>query len=373
MSMARFRRENFTIAQFLQWDEKNKLVLQPKFQRRSVWSEAARSYLIDTIIRGLPMPKVYLRRAVSSKTKLMVYEVVDGQQRLRAILDFYHGSLPLSRRDNPDLGGVTFQALPDPVQRDFLEYEISTEVMEDASDSEVWAMFARLNTHTTVLNKQEKLNAKWFGDFKQTAYKLAAEESALNTWRKLGAFSDKQIARMTEVEFTSDVIVAIARGISDITAIGKAYEDFDSEFPKREVAKETFMKALEYVMDELSGAVRETRFHNRAWFYSLLVATADAMIGIPEGLGPGKLRPGAEVQRRMFDLDRALRLLETPAGDIGLSEVPVPIRLNKLREALSRGTSHAPPRKTRHEHFFAMLTLTEEEWRKRWTNLTGPG
>jgi hypothetical protein len=299
--------------------------------------------------------------------------VVDGQQRLKAVLDFFQGTLVLSKRHNPDLGGVTFQALPDPVQTNFLEYEMSTEVMEDASDSEVWAMFERLNTYTLTLNHQERLNAKWFGEFKQTAYKLAAEESALEAWKRLRAFTNIQIARMKEVEFTSDVMVAIARGISDITAIGKAYEDFDVEFPKREVVKDTFARALRYVTGELGGAVAATRFHNRAWFYSLMVAAADALIGIPDGSGPAALHPSGEVQRRMFDLDHALRLLETPIGEIDHDDRPVPVGLNDLRGALSRGTSHAPPRKTRHEHFFAMLTLAERDWTPRWRRLTGRG
>jgi hypothetical protein len=369
--MARFRRANYPIAEFLQWYKKGQLILQPKFQRRAVWSEDARSYLIDTVVRGLPMPKVYLRRTVNPETSQMVYEVVDGQQRLKAILDFYQGTLVLSKRHNPELGGVTFQALPDPVQNTFREYDVSTEVMEDASDSEVWAMFERLNTYTLTLNRQEKLNARWFGEFKQTAYKLAAEESALEAWRELRVFTNIQIARMKEVEFTSDVMVAMVRGISDITAIAKAYQDFDAEFPKREVVKATFGRALRYMTGELGGAVAASRFHNRAWLYSLMVAAADALIGIPQGFGPAELRPGGEIQRRMFDLDHALRLLETPAGEIDQNERPIPVRLNDLREALSRGTSHLPPRKTRHEYFFAMLTLAKGDWSEKWRKLTG--
>lgn len=371
--MASYRRENHTIAEFLEWHEKDQLVLQPKFQRRSVWSEPARSYLIDTIVRGLPMHKIFLRRTINPETTRMVYEVVDGQQRLNAVLDFYHGTLVLSQHDYPELGGVTFQGLPDPVRRAFLQYEVSTEVMEDALDAEVWAMFERLNLYAVVLSKQEKRNAKWFGEFKQTAYRLAAEQSALDAWRKLRVFTDKQIARMLEVEFTSDVIVAIVKGISDIAEIEKAYEDFDREFRKRQVAEKTFREALKFVTDELCSAVRTTRFHNRAWFYSLMVATTDALIGIPNGLGPEKLHSSSDVQRRMFELDHALRLLGARAGIVNQRKTVAPIGLNPLRDALSRGTSHAPPRITRHEHFFSMLTMSEKDWRERWRNLSGPG
>ncbi len=238
--MVRFRRENLSIDQVLKWNSKDQLILQPKFQRRGVWEHAARSYLIDTVVRELPMPKVYLRRVVNPRTKLMAYEVVDGQQRLQAILDFYEGKLVLDRNQNEQLGGVTFQGLPEPVQRGFLEYQISTEVMENASDPEVWAMFERLNTYTLTLNRQERLNAKYFGPFKQTAYRLAAEDSALNSWQKMKIFTNRQIARMKEVEFTSDVLVAIIKGIRDITEIGRAYKEFNKDFPGREIASGTF-------------------------------------------------------------------------------------------------------------------------------------
>src|SRR5207253_765820 len=115
-----FLRTSYRIAEFVRWDQRNQLVLQPKFQRRDAWESAARSYLIDTIVRQLPMPKVYLRKILYPKTQLSAYEVVDGQQRLRAILDFYSGDLVLSKRHNPDLGDVTFSMLPDSMGRAFL-------------------------------------------------------------------------------------------------------------------------------------------------------------------------------------------------------------------------------------------------------------
>ena len=222
------------------------------------------------------MPKVYLRRIINPRTKLMAYEVVDGQQRLQAILDFYDGRLVLDRNQN-ELGGVTFQGLPEPVQRDFLQYEISTEIMENATDPEVWAMFERLNTYTLTLNRQERLNAKYFGPFKQTAYRLAAEDSSLSSWQKMKIFSDRQIARMIEVEFTSDVLVAIIKGICDITEISRAYNEFNKEFPGRETVSETFRDSLDFITQELAHSVRASRFRKRTLFYSLMVATADAL------------------------------------------------------------------------------------------------
>ena len=355
--MATFKRATYPISQFLRWSSKKELVLQPKFQRRAVWEKAARSYLIDTIVRDLPMPKVYIRRVVNPDTRLAAYEVVDGQQRLRAILDFYAGSLVLSRRQNPELGDITFDRLPDPARRTFLQYEISTEVMEKATDPEVWAMFERLNTYTLTLNRQERLNAKWFGYFKQTAYRLAAEESSLRVWKTLRIFADRQIARMKEVELTSDILVAIVDGISDITAIASAYETYDDEFSRREEAKRIFRGALEWISEELGDAVRNTRFKSKAWFYSLAVETIDAQSGIPDGLGRRTLSRPNEIQERMLFIEKTLKTAEP--GDL-------PSSISALQAAMARGTSHVPQRRTRHHFFLAMLTFTNQRWETLW-------
>lgn len=356
LEMATFSRGIYRIAQFVKWNDEEQLVLQPKFQRRAAWEPAARSYLIDTVVRGLPIPKVYLRKVVHPKTKLMAYEVVDGQQRLRAILDFCAGDLVLSRRHNSELGDATFSMLLDPVRRMFLNYEISTEVMEKATDPEVWAMFERLNTYTLTLNRQERLNAKWFGYFKQIAYTLAAEESALAAWKNLKVFGDRQIARMKEVELTSDVLVATVEGISDITKISSAYEDYDAEFDNRQEKSQQFRAMLSWLVRELSGAIKVTKFKSRAWFYSLAVAAADAMSGIPGGLGPRQVRPSSEIMTRMSKLDTALRA--TALADLSPG-------LTRLYEALSRATSHVAERKVRHDFFFAMLTQSEEKWNEK--------
>ena len=104
--------------------------------------------------------------------------------------------------------------------------------MEDATDPEVWAMFERLNDYTLVLNRQEKLNARWFGWFKQAAYNLAADGPSLDAWEEMRIFNSRQIARMREVELTSDVLVAVVRGTSDISMIANVYRDYDDEFPE---------------------------------------------------------------------------------------------------------------------------------------------
>ncbi len=94
------QRTTFKVSDFISWQKHNMLILNPKFQRRSVWSSGAKSYFIDTIIRGLPIPVIILR---DIKTDLSSFEakkeVVDGQQRLRTIISYV---VPCLLRDELD-------------------------------------------------------------------------------------------------------------------------------------------------------------------------------------------------------------------------------------------------------------------------------
>ena len=48
-NMKNFDSRTYSINDFIEWEERKQLEISPKFQRRSVWSPQAKSYLIDTI------------------------------------------------------------------------------------------------------------------------------------------------------------------------------------------------------------------------------------------------------------------------------------------------------------------------------------
>lgn len=86
--MEEVRPLSYPINDFNNWHHRNELVLQPKFQRRRVWSDNARSSLIDTILRKLPIPKLYMREQIDIAGHRTLREIVDGQQRLAAVIDY---------------------------------------------------------------------------------------------------------------------------------------------------------------------------------------------------------------------------------------------------------------------------------------------
>src|SRR5258708_2851732 len=98
----RFNTRNYSIRDFEEWRERGELVLAPKFQRRDVWSDKARSYLIDTIMRGKPIPKIYMRQDVNPETRRTKREIVDGQQRLSTVLGFIKDKFKISKTHNEE-------------------------------------------------------------------------------------------------------------------------------------------------------------------------------------------------------------------------------------------------------------------------------
>lgn len=63
------------------------LELNPSYQRGVVWSDKESCELIDSVLRGIPLPSIILNQRAGDET----LEIVDGKQRLTAILRFIGG------------------------------------------------------------------------------------------------------------------------------------------------------------------------------------------------------------------------------------------------------------------------------------------
>ncbi len=98
--MKNYDSRTYSVNDFLEWRDNDQLVLAPKFQRRAVWTDSARSFLLDTIVQGKPIPKIFIRQLVNPKTRKTIREVVDGQQRLRSILSYLKDGFYISKKHN---------------------------------------------------------------------------------------------------------------------------------------------------------------------------------------------------------------------------------------------------------------------------------
>ena len=74
----------------------------PDYQRPAAWSKSQKQLLIDTIVRGYDVPKFYWLQTAKSPSE--TWEVVDGQQRLRAIFEYHRDGFTLPDDSEPIKG-----------------------------------------------------------------------------------------------------------------------------------------------------------------------------------------------------------------------------------------------------------------------------
>jgi hypothetical protein len=270
----------YSINDFVEWNAAKQLELNPRFQRRPVWTDKAKSFLIDTILRGKPIPKVFIRQKINVTTKSSIREVVDGQQRLRTILSFIKDGFVVSKRQNPTYGGVLFSQLPEEVQAQILSYEVSVDLLINLPDSEILDIFSRLNSYAVVLNEQEKINADHFGPFKVLADKIG--HKYCDYWTKQGILTSKQIMRMLEVNLAADLLIALLEGIKAKKQVKKFYHRYESNFDHdAEELESRFDQAITAIAAIYPEGLSDTAFRRSHLFYSLFTAVAHRELQIP--------------------------------------------------------------------------------------------
>ena len=186
----------------------------PEWQRQEVWSRSKKQNLIDTILRGWKLPKFYFLK-VSDDPE--AYEVVDGQQRLVTIWEFFDNKLPLADKTAQDFGGTYYNELPDSVADAFDDYEIEFDEIEDATpEEEVKEFFQRLQ-EGLPLTSAEKLNSS-HSKLRDFVVKLANHPF----FNKVSA-SDRRYGHF-------DILAKVAAIEIDGIEVGLRYDDLRAVF-----------------------------------------------------------------------------------------------------------------------------------------------
>ena len=259
------------------------LDIRPPYQRAPVWADRQKNALIESVLLELPIPEVYIQQTVDDEGET-THAVVDGQQRIRTILqfigvdeeegeenDFVLDKLPAQSR----WYGQDFDGLTDAERRRFWRYRLSVRILETESDQEVRDMFKRLNKYTMPLKPQELRNATYVGPFARLATAIADES---DYWAENSIVTAQSIRRMGDIEFVAELLIGTMHGpqggsstiIDDYYA---QYEDYDDEFPEQRATRRRFNTTLELVQ-RVFPEIRKIRWRNKTDFYSLFVALA---------------------------------------------------------------------------------------------------
>jgi hypothetical protein len=329
----------YSISDFYSWNKKGELNLQPRFQRRKSWSPTARSFLIDTILKGLPIPKIFVREQIDLQKKATIRDVVDGQQRLGAILDFINGNLKVKRTHNKDFGDKFFDELDEDIQKEFLSYPISTDLLLGATDADVLNIFSRINSYTLTLNQQEKINAQFIGPFKQTVYSLA--HSHYEYWTNNKVLTDGAIARMADAELVSELISSMLGGIQGgKTYIKKYYAMYEEEFPFEDKITAAFSKTIDSIEFIFEGRLKSTEFKRPPLFMSLYLSLYDVLYGFEDT----SFKQTTTISSKSYEsVYKNLMILNDEINEKSTSSI--------LFNAATRRTSNPKERNIRHKFF----------------------
>lgn len=350
IKMKGFDSTTYSVNDFLEWYERKQLILSPKFQRRSVWKDVAKSFLMDSIIREKPLPKIFIRQITDIKTRTTHREVVDGQQRLRTIIDFINDGFKIKRVHNQKYGEKYFSQLDDEAQSIILTYKFSVDTLIGVEDSEIMDIFARLNTYTTPLNKQELINAEYYGYFKQSIYGISYKYNKF--WIENKIFTEYQTMRMNEVELTADLFIAFIDGIQSRKVVKIYYKKYDEEFEERFVLESRFDEIISLIIRLYGDSLKKSNFRKPALFYALFLALYNLkynIIGLPESV-ISDINEKSEAKIKNC-LDRIEEIVEADAEELDKRQLEFYI-------SISRATSDSESRKIRTKYIIEELNQT---------------
>jgi hypothetical protein len=246
------------------------LIPQPDFQRRLVWTNKDKVEFIKTVIEGYPFPEIYIAAGrVDTKTGEGAEVLVDGQQRVTTLYQYFKGSTDLKL----PAGLSAYTDLTETQQVAFLEYKVVVRDLGNMAIDEIKEVFQRINSTSYGLNAMEIHNARYGGEFKDLAERVSS--SAFFEENKI--FTATDIKRMNDVMYCASLIATIMGGYFNRD---KEIEDFLSRYNESFERKEEIFGEVFEVLSFISrlNFPPRSRAFKKADFFTLFVEIHAALI-----------------------------------------------------------------------------------------------
>jgi hypothetical protein len=310
------------------------LVPRPDFQRKLVWTNRDRLRFLDTVLRHLPFPEIYVCAGeVNIKTAHGTEWLVDGQQRVSTLVSYFNGDPSLRMSDEIP----TYDALKKSQKERFLEYVVVVRDLGKLGLDDVREIFERINSTHYGLNAMELANARYDGAIKQFLQKLSEHEF----FGGHGVFTASDIRRMLDASFCLSLVISMQSGYFDDTKEHEGYlEKYNDDFPAEQELGGRVEKVIRFTEELcLPG---DARWWKKADLFTLMVELDDA-------LNRKNLKPNpAKFKTMLLRLEEDIR--KAAEHDPTLTKDEARLKLvSNYAYAAAQGSNHRKSRRTRGE------------------------
>ncbi len=232
---------------------KGDFYVDDSFQRRLVWGEKQKVRLIETILIGYPIPEIYIHQMpTDTESGDQQFSIVDGQQRINCIAQFVSDEWPIKSTHLDDANKLStfsnkkWSELDSEYKSKIYDYTFSCRIIPPLiQTSDVRKVFKRLNETDRSLNPQEIRHAEFDGKF----IKLSESLADLDFWRRWSIFSERNVRRMADVEFTTSLLSFEKNGIiSDSqTSVNTLYDLYNDSYPSEKLDRITVIRKLDRI------------------------------------------------------------------------------------------------------------------------------
>lgn len=237
----------------------------PEFQRRLVWSTDHKLAFIKTVLDELPFPEIFIAAGdVNPDTGDGTEVIVDGQQRISTLYQYFTGSQDLVVRPNGDV--PVYADLSDAEKRKFLEYQVVIRDLGPLSEAETREVFVRINSTAYSLNAMEINNSRFDGSLKR----FAEHTAELPFFEEHKVFSNLDGRRMNDVRFVLTAIITMLSGYFNGEDAHEEYlEQYNDDFPQQHEVETRLTNVLEFI--ESGNFATKSRIWRKADLLTALV------------------------------------------------------------------------------------------------------
>lgn len=219
------------------------LIPRPEFQRRSVWTRPDKIAFIETILKGLPFPEIYVAAGtVDTTTGATTELLVDGQQRVTTIFEYFRGLSPFSVSRTIK----KYEDLDEQQKRDFLGYDVSVRNLGYLAEDMLVMVFNRMNATSYNLNEIERFNAVYLGEFKKFVEDIAQNQF----FADIKLFSSADIRRMKDTLYIASLVATMMSSYFNRDDQVENYlAEYNDEFDRSAEISDRFHSVIKLIID----------------------------------------------------------------------------------------------------------------------------